>query len=233
MTGADHQRDLARSFLEAMYRCDQRGRLVAVNEWDGGLPPRFHLLRTAEGAICRFRRDVPDALARRLEDLCNEERGPPGTWPAQYGRYLELLSSHAPVKSVGAGLVYIFAQDVAPGTPPVTIDDSNASLLRGGLDDWLPDVAHRRPFMAIIEDGRAVSICASVRISPAVHVAGVKTRAEYRRRGHAANAVAGWARAVRSLGATAVYSTSWDNIASQGVARRLGLLLIGVDFAIT
>jgi 3-polyprenyl-4-hydroxybenzoate decarboxylase len=61
----------------------------------------------------------------------------------------------------------------------------------------------------------------------------LQTRADRRRRGHAVNAVAGWARAVRSLGATPFYSTSWDNVASQGVAHRLQLSLVGVDFHLT
>jgi RimJ/RimL family protein N-acetyltransferase len=38
---------------------------------------------------------------------------------------------------------------------------------------------------------------------------------------------------VRALDATPFYSTSWDNLASQGVARRLGLTLAGVDFHLT
>jgi hypothetical protein len=141
-----------------------------------------------------------------------------------------VLSLHAPAENIWAGPVYMFTHGVMPSIPPIAIDQDNAHLLREGFEDWLPDVPHRRPFMAVIEDGRAVSICASVRISAAVHCAGVETRVEYRRRGHAVSAVAGWARAVRSSGATAFYSTSWDNVASQRVAGRLGLLLVGVDF---
>jgi GNAT superfamily N-acetyltransferase len=62
--------------------------------------------------------------------------------------------------------------------------------------------------MAMIEDDHAVSICASVRISDAVHSAGVEAQVAYRHRGHAVNAVADWAAAVRSLGATPFYGTS-------------------------
>jgi predicted GNAT family acetyltransferase len=58
----------------------------------------------------------------------------------------------------------------------------------------------------------------------------VETLPEYRRRGFAVSAVAGWARAVRSSGAMPFYSTSWDNVASQAVAARLGASLAGVDF---
>jgi hypothetical protein len=44
---------------------------------------------------------------------------------------------------------------------------------------------------------------------------------------------AGWALQVRSLGAVAMYSTSWENAASQGVARNLRLVQYGADFHIT
>ena len=80
----------------------------------------------------------------------------------------------------------------------VSINETNANLLRGGFDDWLPDIRHRQPFGAVVENNRAVSICAGVRITDAVHGAGVETLAGHRRLGHAARAIAGWAFAVRS-----------------------------------
>ena len=72
-----------------------------------------------------------------------------------------------------------------------------------------------------------------MRVSPAVHCAGVETHLDFRRRGHAADAVAGWAFAVRALGAAPFYSTSWDNLASQAVAARLGFRLAALDFHVT
>jgi hypothetical protein len=38
---------------------------------------------------------------------------------------------------------------------------------------------------------------------------------------------------VHALGATPLYSTSWDNLASRGLAARLGLAQFGVDFHLT
>jgi hypothetical protein len=226
--------DLAINRVATLHRHDIRGRMVEVNQWDGGTPARFFLMRTADDIICRFRADVPDNLARTLEELCSQEpRGRElGKLPVHHLRYRTLLSSHAPVEAVSGGPAYIFTQAVAGSVAPIAIDERNADLLRGGLEDWIPDVPHRRPFMAMVEDGRAVAVCASVRISTAVHCAGVETRPEYRRRGHAGNAAAGWGRAVRALGATPFYSTSWDNIASQRVAERLGLTMVAVDFSI-
>jgi hypothetical protein len=227
--------DLALRRVEALYRYDDHGRLTSINEWNGGGAPRFFLMRTVGDAICRFRSDLPGDLVSRLEALCSTEPAGdlPGKLPAHHEHYLELLSSHAPVDRVWAGPVYMSTRDLPPGAPPIAIDDDNSHLLRDSFEDWIPDVPHRRPFMATIENDHAVSICASVRISDAVHCAGVQTRADHRRRGHAVNAVAGWARAVRSLRATPFYSTSWDNVASQGVARRLQLSLVGVDFHVT
>ena len=90
-----------------------------------------------------------------------------------------------------------------------------------------------QPYLAIIEDSQAVSICRSVRLSSRAHEAGVDTLTGYRRRGYAMSVVAAWALAVRALNRIPLYSTSWDNVASQGVARRLGLVQYGVDYHVT
>ncbi|HZS91689.1 MAG TPA: GNAT family N-acetyltransferase, partial [Chloroflexota bacterium] len=44
--------------------------------------------------------------------------------------------------------------------------------------------------------------------------------------------VAGWARAIRASGRIPLYSTSWDNHASQAVARKLGLVQYGTDLSL-
>jgi GNAT superfamily N-acetyltransferase len=222
---------IAESRVAALFRHDARRRLVEVNQWDGGVAPRFFLMRTPEGVVARFRQDVPDDLATRLSELCAGERlcDPPPERPAHEREYLDALG---PVERVWAGPAFTFPDDLPAAAAAVAIDEANAGLLRNGFEDWLPDVPHRRPFVAVIEEGRAVAICASVRISRDVHCAGVETLPGCRGRGHGSAAVAAWARAVRELGATPFYSTSWDNLASRGLARRLGLRLFAVDFHI-
>src|SRR6185436_2661386 len=109
----------------------------------------------------------------------------------------------------------------------VRVTRANADLLRT-FPDWRDEVDERQPFMVAVENGSAVALCSSVRITGAARAAGVETLPAARRRGLASQVVSAWARAVAELGAIPLYSTSWDNVASRAVARRLGMPLIGV-----
>jgi len=81
--------------------------------------------------------------------------------------------------------------------------------------------------VAMVCDGRAVPICTSVIASKTVHSAGVETVSDYRRRGLGVQGVAGWSRTVQASGARPFYATTFDNIASQRLAARRGLSLVG------
>jgi hypothetical protein len=227
--------ELMRARVEAHYTHDHRSRIESIRQWDGGIAPRFYLLRTAVGTLSRFRSDLPDDLVAQLRELCDEEpmESDVPRSPSYEDEYLRLLTSEAPIERIWRGPAYVFATEVSRGVQAIAIQEENVDLLRGGLEDWIPDVPHRRPFMAMLENARAVSVCASVRITDEAHEAGVETLPAYRRRGHALRVVSGWAAAVRKLGAVPFYSTSWDNVASQSLAARLGLPLFGVDFHIT
>jgi RimJ/RimL family protein N-acetyltransferase len=227
--------DLLTRRVAALYSVDADGRLLRTNEWDGRPAPRFHLMRTEQGPITRYGAGVPDAVVRDLEALANQERWTPlsGRLPDFHQQFVARLMRQAPVEKVWSGPAYVFTEDPVPVRQPTPIDAANAHLLARTFPDWLTDITYRQPFVAAVDGGEAASICASVRISPHVHCAGVETHPDHRRRGHAIDAVAGWARAVRALGATPFYSTSWDNLASQAVASRLGLRLVGADFHVT
>ena len=105
--------------------------------------------------------------------------------------------------------------------------------MKGDFAEKVSDLGDGRPYVAAIEDARAVSTCQSVRLSSKAHEAGVDTLEAYRRRGFATAAVTGWALAVRALNLIPLYSTSWDNVASQSVARRLDLVQYCVDYHVT
>ena len=204
---------------------DERGRLI-------GRAPHLHILRTPERVICRCHADLDDAVASTLARLARRPRGRPSQWSREYADYLRVLTDVGPPRSVRAGPLYGFPD--RPGIPShaTAIRQDNADLLSGGLDEWRADVAAGLPMMAMIVDGRAVSICASVAASGVAHAAGVETLPDHRGRGFASQMVAAWAQVVRARGSVPFYGTTFDNIASQGVARRLGLDLVAAEFSV-
>lgn len=227
--------DLMRLHVEALYVHDARSRITSTNEWKGKVAPRFFFGRTIAGNLWRFRADLPEDLTLALEDLCNDEpvaNELPRT-PLRQEELIRLLERHLPIERIWAGPAYWFSGRIAPSPRSVEVNAANADLLRGGLEDWIEDVPHLQPFRGVIEEGRVVSLCASVRITDAAHAAGVETLPAFRRRGHAADVVASWADAVRRIGAMPLYSTAWDNTASRNLAASLGLSPFGVDFHVT
>ena len=221
--------------VTASYTHDEDGRLVAVNDWVGGVAPRFWLGRTRAGAIWRFRADLPAALCAQLTALCQTEAttDPPEQLPTHAAAYRRLLAEHAPVLRSSAGPTYWLADAPRIHGAAVAISAANSHLLAHGLDEWIPDVPHQQPFLVAVADGQAVAVCTSVRITDQAHAAGVETIPAYRGQGYAGHAVAAWARAVMALGRIPLYSTSWDNGASQRVAAKVGFSLFGAEFHIT
>jgi GNAT superfamily N-acetyltransferase len=212
--------------VETKFRADERRRLK-------GDAPHLYIFRTPELVICRCHADLADEIATTVEELSVRPRDRPREWAREYAHYLEALSSVGPLLSMRAGQLYSFPDLLAFEGTCITIVESNADLLRGGLDEWLPDVAVGLPMTAIVADGRAVSICTSVIAAKTVHEAGVETLPDYRRRGFGVQTVASWARAVQASGATPFYATTFDNVASQRLAARLGLSLVGAEFSLT
>jgi predicted GNAT family acetyltransferase len=220
---------------QALFVHDEDGRIVRINEPQGAAAPRFFLGRTREGNIWRLRADLPSRLARELEAIAAKE--PVATdlqaAPVFYERYCDLLTAHKEIHSIYAGPAYVFPTEIAPPEKVVRISASNSVLLQRGFGAAAAEEFEARsPCVVVVEEGMAVCICFSSRITPRVAEAGVETLEPYRRRGYAARAVAGWALAVRERGRLPLYSTSWENTASQAVAGKLGLRLYGVDLSI-
>ncbi len=214
------------ALVDTMFSTNRRGRLT-------GDAPHFYLLRTPRLVIYRCHADLAEDAAAGLASLLRRERGRPSLWAREYADYLAVLLSVAPLAAVRVGPLYGFPQSAVSGGAAVHIGRGNVDLLLGGLDEWVPDVAKGLPVAAVVADGRAVSICASIHASRTSHCAGVETLPGYRGKGLGAQAVAAWFRMVQASGATAFYGTTFDNVASQGLAKRLALDLIGAEFSVS
>ena len=230
--------ELMKIQVEVLFTQDENGCLQRINEPTGATEsaPRFFFGYTNEGSICRFRHDLPDNVIAQLKEVAAEPL-PMNSLkiPSIHGQFKDILQSHAPIERVWVGPAYRFPEHITPPTNVVRLSRENARLLKKdfAFAEMVSELNSSQPYLAIIEDSRIVSICRSVRLSSRAHEAGVETLTGYRRRGHATSVVAAWALAVRALNRIPLYSTSWDNTASQGVARRLGLVQYGVDYHVT
>lgn len=221
--------------VATLFRLDHTGRLLAINE-SGTLPaPRLFVGRTPNGNLWRFRHDLPSTLVRELDSILAAEpvvadlRLPPVT----LSRLHDALASHAPIERTWMGPAWHFPREITPASDIATIAVSNAALLQPMFPGWAATLTNNQPCTAVVQEGDVAAVCCSARTSSSAAEAGVETLEEFRGRGYATAVVTAWARAVREVGRIPLYSTSWDNHASQSVARRLGLVLYGADLHIT
>ncbi len=223
--------------IDALFTHDPNGRICSINEPDGDPAPRFFFGRTREGNLWRFRHDLPENTARRLEELAADEpvHGDLEAEPRILKAYMEVLREHREILSVDSGPAYRFSNDLSGPADVTRITRSNLHLLAGivsDLDALALTLEAREPRMAVIEDGLAVSLCYSARLTERAAEAGVMTLEGYRGRGYAPMVVAAWAHAIRATGRIPLYSTSWDNLASQSVARKLRLVQYATDLSL-
>ncbi len=223
--------------VEALFTHDADGCIMRSNEpHPNRRAPRFFFGRSLGGNRWRFRDDLPIAVVERLDALAAAE--PVATdlrSPAVFlDRVRAVLADHMPIADESHGPAYCFPDQVPQPSNVVMIDRTNLALLR----EMEPDIERFErhidvmgPCAVVVEDGVAVSMCFSSRFTDNAAEAGLDTLPRARHRGYAVAVTTAWANAVRDLNRVPLYSTSWNNVASQGVARRLGLMQYAQDLS--
>lgn len=206
--------------LETLFVLNDQGRIVSTREPAPSRGPLFCLIRGHAECVWAIHEAVCGEIAGRLEFLACDET--PGidlrSAPRNAGLYQSLLAGR-----VESGPTFCFPESLAEVSGLVSIDDLD--LLQLNFEGWsVEEIPGRKPMLAVIEDGQAVSICFCARRSEIAAEAGLETATKWRGRGYAVSVTAAWAQAVRSCDLFAMYSTSWSNSASRSVARKLGLL---------
>lgn len=229
--------ELMKIQVEALFRLNKNRRILSINQLGSDVEPapRFFIGYTNQGSICRFRIDLPENVVAQLKEIAAAERPPMDSraFPNCHNQFKNILQSHAPIVRIWSGPAYRFPKHITPSQNVVRLLPENVGLLKGDFARLAPEIDDGRLCFAVIEDSQAVSICRSVRLSSKAHEAGVDTLDAYRRCGNATATVAAWALAIRSKNLIPLYSTSWKNAASLGVAQRLGLVQYGVDYHVT
>jgi len=221
-----------RLHVEALFTSDAAGRLLTVNDTGAAPAPRLFFGRTSSGNAWWFRHDTDAALVENLRRLCESQLT--GIDVVDAEPFIACLSRAETIRKTWTGPAYHFPPSLAStDIDVVRVTAANASVLSPYLEDWLGDVSPGVPMAVALEDGKAVSVCGSVRVTQHAHEAGVDTSRNFRRRGHGARAVSAWARAVRDMDRIPLYSTSWADEASRALAKKLGLIQFGSDLHIT
>jgi len=238
---ADSDLQLIQIQVSALFVCDTDGRLRYIREpgyaeAELDPAPRFFMGRTLAGNLWAFRHDLPDDLVRDLEQLCRAEPVAVNLAdpPSNAGAIRALLQAHAPITTEERGPAYRIPESVHAPAEAVLISEANAHLLEANFPWTLtaPSGFRIGPLAAAVVQNEAVSICHCARLTARAAEAGVETVEAARGHGYASAAVAAWASAVRQRDLLTLYSTSWKNVASQGVARKLGMLRYGDDWSI-
>ena len=223
--------------LQTLFALDAQNRIVSTREPHASRGPIFALVRGPRACAWAVRVDVAPALAATFDRLAATE--PPvtdlATPPRHAARYRALARQHAAAATGAPAALHLFsgpaftfpAASPVPHQPDdaiVSIDDER--LLAQHFSGWIPGeiAAGRGPLLARLVDGVPVSICFCARRSDVAAEAGLETAPSFRGRGYAAHVTAAWAAAVRAGGRIPLYSTAWDNQASQAVARKLALI---------
>ena len=231
MTTPPSNRDLLERQIRNLFVVDDRGLIVRVNEPGGGPPPLFYMGRATDGCVAFVSARLPAALGQRLLTATAEE--PPTddfTRPAHALRVAAAIALEMRLAvTMRRGPAYL-----AAGDPPAIEIDAGVAVAAGQrLHPWIAERWHEATLpplelaSVVMVDDQVVALCHCARLGPHDAEAGVETAEEFRHRGFAAAATADWIRAVHASGRAAFYSTDWDNVASQGVARKLGLQLLG------
>ena len=210
--------ELLRIQLRTLYRFDTLGRLKAMRSDAERAAPRVAVVSGGGERLLRTRHDIPESACRAWLACDSDES------------LRERVAGQAPIESEYRGPAYV----LPPVEPPPDVVEVHLGvplhpeLLAHG---WKP--VERGPYVAVVRDGLAVSLCFSAAECSEASEAGVETATDYRGRGLVVEAVRGWAAAVQASGRLALYSTTWENEASQRVAHKLGAFEYGEDWHLT
>jgi GNAT superfamily N-acetyltransferase len=228
--------ELIRRHVDVLFTRDSSGRLVADNEPDGDRAPRLHLARGRSSALMAFREDVPDGLAARWRQIAGRVPVWDGsrTPDAGFAELRAAVGEAGPIEHESIGPAFRFGErrEVASAIGVRRIDKTSADLLERFFPYTRSVLEARSPVVGVVVDGAVVAACFSARRDEIACEAGVATEEPYRGRGFGAAVVAAWRDAVEGDGRVPLYSTWWENAASLGVARTLGLVAYAETFSL-
>lgn len=222
---------------DVLFRMDATQRLIGLNEPGDDPAPRLFLARGRTSSQIWFREDVSaatveacGAMARRLPPWDGQE-----PTSSLYDPLRNVLANEGPIVAESKGPAYRFGQGVAVriDAEAKVVDETSAHLLERFFPYTRLALTSRRPVVGVVVDGSVVSACYCARKRPNACEAGVATEEPYQGRGLGTLVVSAWRDAVEEEGRQPLYSTSWENLASRAVARKLQLIPYAETISLT
>jgi len=234
--------DWLRDHVEILFRHDERGRLVEGRR----RAARFWLGRTRVGTIWRMHAELPADVAVALSRLAGREgplpaaategKPPP---PERFAAMCKHLEELAPIEASWRGPAFRFPPSLAPahaalreiGVPEARIvGKDDLAVLDRHFSGWAADWSESAPIAAVVEGDDAIAVAGTACGDPRdLAEAGIEVIETHRGQRVGPRVTLAWAEAIRALGGEPLYSCSWENKASRGVARFLGLEMYGED----
>lgn len=230
------------------FALDGEGFMLGENDPNRQSGARFWLQRTFDQTTWRLRASVPDLVKSRIAALAatepafSNDRAPPVHWDA----YRALLSQAGAIEAERHGPVYLLDANlpVPPGLEVVASESAETADLIArwraeGMPKALFDIGFTAPeelwapWRLLMLDGEPAAVGQTARLSPFGVEAGVITVPEHRLKGLGAAVVAAWTHCPQLAGLPLYYSTSHDNLGSQGIARRLGAVRLGDEWSVS
>lgn len=212
---------------EALYVHDQNGRITTTNEYNNRPAPRFFWGHTSNGSVFRFRSDIPNHVVHDILQIMDRDNP-----TKQLTNVINELEKDQGINGIWVGPAFVFNEIIMDYTDATLVTEENKYCLEYGFSSLLSELKFREPCYMVTENNIAVSVCFSARKSDKAAEAGVETLEDYRGKGCAIRVASSWAQAIRLSQRIPLYSTSWDNYASQSVAKRLQLRFYGTDISI-
>ena len=191
--------ELIRLSIGIENQVDSSGDLKPLPGKDSAL---FSISHHQTGYSVFFRYDLP------LDVRCEIEALDPEVALKDHEVVRQILARHVPCDSVFAGKGYYFAHLPSP--------------------EEFPDAVFHNGCYVIQVGGEPVSWAWTANESEHAAELAVETDPDYRQRGYARQAVAAWATDVLGEGKVAFYSHEIGNIASEALARSLGVVQYAV-----
>lgn len=212
--------------VNVLFKNDDENRMTVVNEPPYEIAPRIFIGGTKSGNVVRYSNKLETNLIKKLK------RGVNADFAIDLGEVISILNTDQQISNFWTGPAFVFPNMNSTTTKAIRITDFNKGCLKRNFPYIFKELKYKQPCFAIVENEAAVSVCCSARQTNKAAEATLATCKKYRGKAYAVDVSNAWAAEIQSQERIALYSISWDNLASQAVARKLNLIQYGTDIHI-